>query len=183
MKGITASGFLTMGLLAGTVFSAPIPRMYSGGSSYGNPTQVAGVDLTADIPAGNLADGMGFGLGALGRYEYCWNGGFGVTARAGYLYHIEKNSVAFSQIPILGGVKYNLMGMPLYLGAEIGAIMLGSMPSSGSSNWDTNLGWDIGAGYGMRMLNFRVAVKFLDASKMSDNTAVAVDVGYNFWSI
>lgn len=175
--------------------SPSVHGMAPGTASYREPTQMAaGVDILGELPVGNFADVAGFGLGALGRYEYnVHQSPLAVTGRAGYVWHVEKETgtitTKYAEVPLLLGLKYSLAGAPVYIAGEVGAVfaMIDSENSAfgGSSSSDnkTNLGLTAGAGYEMGPVDIRVGLNFLDASNMADAMAIGVSFGYNFWGM
>jgi len=82
---------------------------------------LVGVDVLAAFPFGNLADGAGIGFGGLVRGEYGVMPQLNVTARIGYVHHLAKNEITFSEIPIWLGAKYGFTDQ-IYGAAEIGLV-------------------------------------------------------------
>jgi opacity protein-like surface antigen len=163
-------------------------------------TYALGADLIGQLPVGNFADVVGFGLGALARLEYNLDQSpLAVTARAGYVWHGEKENdqgavtttTNFSQIPLLAGLKYSLTGAPIYIAAEAGAVIAKSEgevdgPGPGTTSFDeseTNFAWSAGAGYELGPVDIRLALYFPDASNMGDMMTVGISLGYNFWGM
>jgi opacity protein-like surface antigen len=182
------AGVFALSLVA---FAAPVYSMAPGTASAGEHTQMAlGLDLAAQLPVGNFADVAGFGLGALGRFEYQLNeSALGLTARAGYLMHLDKDvgpaTSSFSQIPLLAGVKYSLPTAPIYIAGELGAVIaqtrLEGGPGPDTDESETNVGFTAGAGYELGDVDIRMSLNFLDVSNMADAMAIGVTFGYNFW--
>ena len=117
--------------LSVAAISAPVYSISPGTANAKEDTQMAaGIDLAAQLPVGNFADAAGFGLGALGRFEYNLNESpLAITARAGYLMHLDKDvgaggTSSFSQVPLLAGLKYSLPTAPIYIAGEVGAVMV-----------------------------------------------------------
>jgi hypothetical protein len=158
-------------------------------------TYALGADLIGQLPVGNFADVAGFGIGALARFEHNLNQSpLAVTARAGYIWHVAKetgpSTFNYSQVPLLGGVKYSLTGAPIYIGAEAGAVIGMTKvetdpPGPGGSTTDTDsethFAWSAGAGYELGPVDVRLALYFPDASNMADMMTVGISLGYNFW--
>jgi hypothetical protein len=171
--------------------AAPVYSMAPGTASAREHTQMAaGIDLAAALPVGNFADVAGFGLGALGRFEYQLDqSALGITARAGYIMHLDKDvgpyTSSFATIPLLGGVKYSLPTAPIYVAAEAGAFItmaeLTDGPGPDVDNSETNFGFTAGAGYELGDVDIRMSLNFLDVGNMADAMAVGVTFGYNFW--
>lgn len=157
-------------------------------------TYAIGADLIGQLPVGNFADAAGFGIGGLLRGEFAINQSpLAVTARAGYIWHVEKETGAttynYSQVPLLAGLKYSLPTAPIYLAAEAGAVvgMIDTetdFPGPGgpvsNSESETNFAWSAGAGYELGDVDIRLALYFPDASNMADMMTVGISLGYNF---
>jgi opacity protein-like surface antigen len=169
--------------------SAPVYSMSSGTATAPEHTKMAlGADLVGQLPVGDFADVVGFGLGALLRYEYqIQESALGLTARAGYIHHMSKDGglESYAQIPILAGVKYSLTGAPIYVGAELGAVMSMSKADfpGAESESETNLGLGAGAGYELGPVDIRLGLNFADASNLAETMAIGVSFGYNFWGM
>ena len=173
--------------------TAPAYGMAPGTASAGEDTKMAaGIDLAGELPVGNLADVAGFGLGALGRFEYNVNQSpLAVTARAGYIWHLDKNigpaTSSYSEVPLLAGLKYSLPTAPIYVATELGAMMVMNEVTGGpgpdQDNSATNLGFTAGAGYELGDVDIRMSLNFLDVSNMADAMAIGVTFGYNFWGM
>lgn len=160
-------------------------------------TYAFGADVIGQLPVGDFADVAGFGLGALLRYEHhVARSPLAVTARAGYIYHLEEDlpgpfgsevSTQYAQVPLLAGLKYSLPGAPIYVGAEAGAVisivrteMTGPGLDESDSENETNFAWSAGAGYELGPVDIRLALYFADGTNMSESMAIGVSLGYNF---
>jgi hypothetical protein len=183
-----------IGVLALCVALTPSAHgMAPGTANAGEDTQMAaGVDIAGILPVGNFADAAGFGIGALGRFEYNLNESpLALTARIGYIWHADKDNgpftYSFAEVPILGGVKYSLPTAPIYIAGELGAVMamtsIEGGPGPDTDNSETNLGFTAGAGYELGDVDIRMSLNFLDVSHMSDRMAVGITFGYNFWGM
>jgi hypothetical protein len=167
--------------------TAPAYSMSSGTATAGEDTQMAlGVDLLGQLPVGNFADAVGFGLGALGRFEYQLNeSALGLTARLGYVYHMSKSGGldSYSQIPILAGVRYSLPTAPIYLAGELGPVIaMSKVDAPGAESvTETNFGFNAGAGYELGDVDIRLSLNFADVSNMGDAMSIGISLGYNFW--
>lgn len=141
---------------------------------------LAGVDVAAALPVGDLAEVSALGFGALARFELGLTDRVRLTGRAGYIRHGEKLSGNLSEIPVLAGAKLDLTGS-LYGAAEIGlfAIRFSGGPTPGRTN---NLGMTLGVGYRLAALDFRLGVHVLDLAELGKTTEGVLSVGYNFWS-
>jgi hypothetical protein len=140
---------------------------------------LVGVDVLAAFPFGNLADGAGIGFGGLVRGEYGVMPQLNVTARIGYVHHLAKNEITFSEIPIWLGAKYGFTDQ-IYGAAEIGLVHAKASFGDLSSS-DDNLGFTIGAGYRMGDIDVRAGLHILDLGNAGDSTELVVSVGYNFF--
>jgi len=150
----------------------------------GGKKMLFGADLAVGIPVGDLADGAGIGLGILPRFEFTLAPRLALTGRAGYVYHLEKNSLKFSEIPVLAGVKYDLTDA-LYGAVELGLFHItasGTYPLIGTvSSSDDNFGATIGAGYRAGDLDFKLGLHILDLGNAGESMELVINAGYNFW--
>jgi hypothetical protein len=161
--------------------SAPPAAMTAPGG--GAKKMLLGADLAVALPVGDFGDGAGIGIGILPRFEYTLAPRLALTGRLGYIYHLEKNSFKFSEIPVLVGAKYDLTD------ALYGAVELGLVHSMVSFNFlgadlsssDDNLGATIGAGYRAGDLDFKLGLHILDLGNASKSMELVVNAGYNFW--
>jgi hypothetical protein len=71
-------------------------------------TKTIGIDGGIAMPTGDWGDAVGFGIGALARFEMPIKAKLIFTARAGYIQHLEKEdtNTTVSEIPLLAGVRY-----------------------------------------------------------------------------
>ena len=193
MKKSTLSNACILAVSLAAV-TAPVYGMAPGTLAAKEHTQMAvGLDLAGELPVGNFADVAGFGLGALGRFEYNINESpLAVTARAGYIWHLDKDvgangTSSFSEVPLLAGLKYSLPTAPIYIAGEIGAVMamnkVEGVPGPDIDDSETNLGFTAGAGYELGDVDIRMSLNFLDVSNMADAMAIGVTFGYNFWGM
>ena len=167
--------------------------MAPGTANSAEDTQMTmGVDFANVLPVGNFADAANFGFGTLFRFEFNINESpLAVTTRTGYLWHNSKNvgpaTVSFSQVPLLTGLKYSLPTAPIYVAAELGAVIAMTSTKGGSGggtdNTETNLGFSAGAGYEVGILDLRLSLNFLDVSNMADAMTIGFTFGLNIWSI
>ena len=136
---------------------------------------VLGVDLQAALPVGNFGDGAGLGFGGLLRYEFTIVNAANITARAGFMYHLEKNNSTFFTFPLLAGLKVKL-GQSAYVAAETGAFI--NHPEVGG--FDAALGFTLGVGYRISSMDLRIGAEMLDAGHATDSIALTAGLGYNF---
>jgi hypothetical protein len=160
-------------------------------------TKTIGIDGGIALPTGDMSDAVGFGIGALGRFEMPLSGKLQLTARAGFIYHTSKDAPAgpggggssasssVFEIPVIGGLRYAFSQQPtsaIYGAAELGFVNyrvsteFGGMSMSGS---DTNLGMTLGAGYRTGKLDLRGGLYFPDAGELTDAMMVMATVGYD----
>jgi len=135
---------------------------------------VIGVDVQAALPVGDFGDGAGLGFGGLLRYEFTVVNAANITARAGFMYHLEKNSSTFFTFPLLAGLKVKL-GESAFVAAETGAFI--NHPETG---FDAALGFTLGVGYRVGRVELRVGAEMLDAGHATDSIAFTGGLGYNF---
>ncbi|HEX2660138.1 MAG TPA: outer membrane beta-barrel protein [Polyangia bacterium] len=142
-----------------------------------------GADLALALPVGNLGDGAGFGLGILPRFEFTLAPRLALTGRIGYIYHLEKNNIKFSEIPVLVGAKYDLTDA-LYGAIELGLFHMtvtGEAFGISASESRDKFGATIGAGYRAGDLDFKLGLHILDLGNAGDYMELVGNVGYNFW--
>jgi hypothetical protein len=137
-----------------------------------------GVDVLAAFPFGNLGDGAGIGIGGLLRGEYGVMPQLNITARLGYVHHLAKNEVTFSEIPVWVGAKY-FVTEQIYAAAELGLVHVKASVGDFSTS-DDNLGFTVGGGYKLGDLDLRAGLHILDLGHAGDSTEIVVSVGYNF---
>jgi len=162
-------------------------------------TKTIGIDGGVAVPTGDWSDAVGFGIGALVRFEMPIKDKITFTARAGYIQHMEKEAgsemtgdeskSSAAEIPLFGGIRYAFKQeatTAIYGAAELGFCMYrvsfeaGGMESSDS---DTNLGMSLGAGYRTGKLDLRGGLWFPDVGEAGDAMAVMATVGYDITSL
>jgi hypothetical protein len=135
---------------------------------------VFGLDAQAALPVGNFSDGAGVGFGGLLRYEFSVMSSTNITLRAGFMYHLEKNSSTFYSIPLLGGVRVRL-GQWAFIAAEAGAFV------NHPGKFDTALGFTFAVGYRVSTgVDLRLGAEMVDAGHAGDSIALIGGVGFNF---
>jgi hypothetical protein len=159
-------------------------------------TRTIGLDAGIAMPTGDLADGVGFGFGVLGRFEMPLRPKLVLTARGGYLHHLAKDAPggipggeasksSTSEILLLGGARYAFSQQPttaIYGVAELGLVSYRVSVDVGGesmSNSDTNLGMTLGAGYRTGKLDLRAGLFFPDAGELTDAMVLMATVGYD----
>ena len=161
-KTVTAAALLFASLLPATAAFAD-----------GGP--VLGVDLQAALPVGNFGDVAGVGFGALLRYEFTVVTAANITARAGFMYHLEKNTLTYFAFPLLAGLKVRL-GQSAYVAGETGAF-INHFEGNG---FDAALGFTLGVGYRISALDLRIGAEMVDAGHAGDSIGLTGGIGYNF---
>ncbi len=167
-----------------------------GGSALAQERERAGFGVslaaTGQLPVGDYSDVAGFGIGGLAGIELGMNPGLALTARAGYIQHLEKDgddegNFKMRHIPIFGGIKFTVPETPVYLAAEVGAVMTRAevdVPILGSQTDDeTNLGWGAGIGTAAGPLDLRLSWHTWDAANMSESMTIGLSVGFTVWSL
>jgi hypothetical protein len=112
--------------------------------------------------------------------------GLALTARSGFVKHLEKADNVASFIPIMGGIKLSASETPVYLIGELGAVMArqeytGDNPFEDDVE-ETNLGWSAGIGSMVGPLDLRLAFNVWDAQSMSDAMTLSMSLGFTFLS-
>jgi hypothetical protein len=158
-------------LIAAVLFASLLPAT----TAFAEGGPVLGVDLQAALPLGNFSDGAGPGFGALLRYEFTVVSAANITARAGFMYHLEKNMSTFYTFPLLAGLKVKL-GESAYVAAETGAF-LNHFEVGG---FDAALGFTLGVGYRISSVDLRIGAEMVDAGHAGDSIALTGGLGYNF---
>lgn len=155
------------------------PMESSGGDMAMEKKMHLGADVGAAIPILTpYSDGAGIGFGGLLRFEYVLSPMLHVTARAGYIHHLAKNSVTFSQIPILVGAKY-FFGQ-VYGAAEVGFSMNKAKLDGGGSASENKFASGVAGGYMMGKLDIRVGLNMPNTAKAGDGFDILATVGFNF---
>jgi hypothetical protein len=154
-----------------------------------------GIDGGVAVPTGDWGDAVGFGIGALARFEMPIKDKLTFTARAGYIQHMGKDgpdngagqsaTSTTSEIPLFGGVRYAFSqkeSSAIYGAAELGFVNYRvSVDADGNSmsNSDTNFGMTLGAGWRSGKLDVRGALYFPDVDHAGDAMGVMATVGYD----
>lgn len=161
-------------------------------------SKMLGLDAGVALPTGDWSDAVGVGLGGLVRFEMPLAGKLNLTARAGYIQHLSKDSdsgfggtasSSSAQIPILGGVRYVLRpGAPatMYGAGELGLDMFRTSVDVGGqsqSDSDTNLALTLGGGYRTGKLDLRAGLLFADVGNLGDSMALMATVGYDLTAL
>ncbi len=150
-----------------------------------------GADAGIQIPLGEFADSAGIGLSGTVQAEYILTPTLLLSARAGFIYHIEKHNVQFDQIPMLGGVKYSFDdSFPFYLTVEAGYFIVEKqLPNPGllvydaSENFGMNqynrFGGILGVGHPFGDFEVGMNLSFWDILHISQRMGIGITVGFN----
>ncbi len=180
MKRIFIAGMTMLALCGGAALAQE-----------GRPGFGVGVAATGQLPVGDYADVAGFGIGGLAGIEMGMNPGLALTARVGYIQHLEKEeddeNFKVRHIPILGGVKFMIPETPVYLAGEVGAVMSRAevdIPILGTdTESETNLGWGVGLGTAAGPLDLRLSWHTWDAGNMAESMTIGLSLGFTVWSL
>ena len=152
-------------------------------------TKTIGIDGGIALPTGDWGDAVGFGVGALARFEMPINAKMVFTARAGYIQHMEKEGgggdSTTAEIPLFGGIRYAFSqsgATAIYGAAELGLVNYRvsiDVDGDSMSNSDTNLGMTLGGGYRAGKLDVRGGLYFPDVDHADDAMGVIATVGYD----
>ena len=158
-------------LAAAVLFASLLPA-----TAFADGGPVFGLDVQAALPVGNFGDGAGLGFGGLLRYEFTVANPANITLRAGFMYHLEKNSSTFYTFPLLAGVRIKL-GQSAYVAPEAGMFL----NHSEGNGFDAALGFALSVGYRITQgIDVRLGAEMLDAGHAGDSLAVFAGLGYNF---
>ena len=156
---------------------------------------LVGVDGALVLPLGDWADVTGIGFGALGRFEYELEPSLSLTARAGYITHLEKNEhYKTSELPLLGGVRLGLSNQPdgVYVAGELGLVnftlrrpVAGAVFGSGGelderSDSELKVGAAGGVGYRSGKIDGRASVFVVSVGDLEETFGLLATIGYNF---
>ena len=164
-----------------------------------SPASAAGMSLGADgafaVPLSTWGDVSSVGIGALLRFEVDLTENFTVTGRIGFIFHFDKQQATTatntSELPILGGVKYYILGESngFYAAAEVGLVNIWGYTSGQvegvlieGSDSELNLGLTLGVGYTHEAIDARVCLIFPDIGELDDAIGILLTVGYDFVS-
>ena len=174
MKHVLSAALLAASLTAAPAFAQdePMPR-------FG-----VGIAALAQMPVGDLSNWAGPGFGGLAGVEVGTYPGIAITARSGYIQHLEKENNKVSYIPILGGAKIN--SGPVYLAGEIGAAIT-EQDNTEDSIFDedvneTNLAWGVGVGTNAGPLDVRLSFHTWDADDMDEAMTIGLSIGFTAFS-
>lgn len=118
----------------------------------------AGVDGMLMVPVGSFSDASGVGFGVLGHINYDLRPRMLLTARLGFVYHLEADEIGFKQIqlPVLFGMRY-LVKPRIYVAPELGLNFVNRrFEGDRDALWTTKVGLTLSGGY---MLNSEVDLR------------------------
>lgn len=178
MKKLIIALSLLVPLAAGTALAqTPAPR--------------AGIGVAAvgQMPVGDFKDVADLGFGGLAGIEVGTYPGLALTARAGYIQHLQNDDeFSVRLIPILGGVKLNVPATPLYAAGELGAAITrvryegADFPFIDEEESETNMAWTAGVGANLGALDLRLMFGVWDAANMSETMTIGVSLGITAFS-
>lgn len=157
-----------------------------------------GADGAFILPLGDFADGAGLGFGGLAKLSYALPYQVDITARVGYIKHLDKETdiglvkwkAGWSFVPILVGAQWSLGSGAIrpYVSAEIGAVKqtatisvetglgVGKVSSSTSK---TNLGGTVGGGVHISGFDLGASLFLPSVGDIDDQLALMLNVGYD----
>jgi opacity protein-like surface antigen len=164
----------------------PPPRDEPTPEAKGPETMRLAADFALVLPVGDWSDFSGIGLGALLRFEARVADNVSITARLGYIGHLENDGFSTSEIPILfPGVKVHFGDV--YLGLEAGLLSLGvavdfddEFGSFSGSDSEMKLGLTFGLGYVIDKVDLRLQLFAPSVEDFSDLLGIMFNVGYTF---
>jgi hypothetical protein len=145
-----------------------------------------GAGALVGLPLGDFGDAASLSIGVLAMVEYAVAPAIGVTGRLGYIHHLSDiDGVSLSTIPIWVGGKYSLgqAANKLFVMAELGFNMNRASVDIGgttASNSETDLGFNLGAGYDMGPISLAAVLTMYDLGNAGESMAVNATAGYYF---
>ena len=188
MKKLTMTAVAVLFCLSGAARADSSRRTTTISSSGQQQKFWVGVDGDFALPIGNYGDVNGIGGSLLIVGEYPVMPELSATARIGFQYHANTNTLGLDthvhSIPVLLGAKYYLMShgdrQGLFGAFELGLFdLMTDVSGVGSSN-DIKFGAGVGVGYAMKEWNARVSIHSQDVGHFGDLLMVTAGVGYTF---
>jgi len=188
MKKLTMTAVAVLFCLSGAARADSSRRTTTISSSGQQQKFWVGVDGDFALPIGNYGDVNGIGGSLLIVGEYPVMPELSATARIGFQYHANTNTLGVDthvhSIPVLLGAKYYLMShgdrQGLFGAFELGLFdLMTDVSGVGSSN-DIKFGAGVGVGYAMKEWNARVSIHSQDVGHFGDLLMVTAGVGYTF---
>ncbi|SRR5258705_1476742 len=188
MKKLTMTAVAVLFCLSGAARADSSRRTTTISSSGQQQKFWVGVDGDFALPIGNYSNVNGIGGSLLIVGEYPVMPELSATARIGFQYHANTNTLGLDthvhSIPVLLGAKYYLMShgdrQGLFGAFELGLFdLMTDVSGVGSSN-DIKFGAGIGVGYAMKEWNARVSLHSQDVGHFGDLMMVTAGVGYTF---
>jgi len=155
----------------------------------GKGSKIIGADVLGVLPLGDYSDGVDFGIGAVGRFEFGVTDEIAVTARVGYIYHLgAPDGLTLSMIPVLAGGTYKIGTSGLSVFAELGITNIRvSADFQGTSVTASETKFSVGGGVGYQQGKIHArAGFFMPGSEDNGNGGTATlygilaSVGYDF---
>jgi len=140
-----------------------------------------GVAVMSEFPVGDFERTAGFGYGGMGGVEV---GGenLHLTARSGYLMHLERRDHEIRLVPVFGGLKASAGEGSVYIAGELGPVFTRSEYVGpvllGQNKNEENLGWSIGVGSAAGALDIRFMFNAWDARHLSRSMAIGLSFGF-----
>ena len=188
MKKLTMTAGAVLFCLSGAARADSSRRTTTISSSGQQQKFWVGVDGDFALPIGNYSNVNGIGGSLLIVGEYPVMPELSATARIGFQYHANTNTLGLDthvhSIPVLLGAKYYLMShgdrQGLFGAFELGLFdLMTDVSGVGSSN-DIKFGAGVGVGYAMKEWNARVSIHSQDVGHFGDLLMVTAGVGYTF---
>lgn len=198
-EGAPASGVAADAMPDFAAAPAPLgPRLILGlDTVFQNPVSSKLRDGDKDNKEYNGKGATDLGLGVLVRAEYVLRPRLNLTARAGYIYSLQKahtlngNKIknTVDNIPVWVGGKFFFLDK-IYCAAELGLNMLtisSERTAVDGSNVDKNtatsgeykVGMNVGAGVLLKPIDIRAQLEVLDLAKTGDSMALLITAGFN----
>ena len=140
-----------------------------------------GVALVSLFPSGDFENHAGVGYGGMGGVEL---GGENIhlTARSGYLKHLERRDQEIRFIPMFGGLKASTGDGGIFFFGEMGPVLTkynykGPLLTASDEN-ENNLGWGVGVGSGAGPLDIRFNFNAWDARHLSRSMTIGLSLGF-----
>jgi hypothetical protein len=145
-----------------------------------------GIAGVGRMPLGDTRDVAEFGFGGLAGIEMGTYPGVAITARSGFIQHMEHDDYTVKLIPIMGGAKFNAGESGIYLAGELGAVIT-RLDYDGATIFDedvdeTNFGWGVGVGSMAGPIDIRISFDVWDAGRMQETMTVGLSLGFTAYS-
>ena len=165
-----------------TVFkSALVAMILAAGASAQQGGFGVGVALVGQFPAGDFENTAGFGYGGMGGIEM---GGDNIhlTARSGYLKHLEESDREIRFVPLFAGLKASTIDGGVYIAGELGPVFTHSEYVGpvllGEDRNENNLGWGLGLGSNSGPFDIRFMFNVWDSRHVDRSMTVGISIGF-----